>query len=356
MTKHSNAFSQTVLEWYDRHGRKHLPWQQNITPYRVWVSEIMLQQTQVATVIPYYERFMASFPTVQALAAATQDEVLHHWTGLGYYARGRNLHKCAQVIVSEHGGEFPRSVDALAELPGIGRSTAGAIASISMAIRAPILDGNVKRVLTRFFAIEGYPGTTTVERELWQLAGQLTPDHSHQQYTQAMMDLGATLCTRSRPACGICPLQPDCAGFRTGHPTRFPEKKPKKEKPVRTTTMLMISQPDGTFLLQQRPQTGIWGGLWSFPEVADLSEASHWIQTHLYTPHSEAETLNTFRHTFSHYHLDITPVRIHLTKAPQIVREVSDHWYNPHAPSTLGLAAPVKELLELMKSINLQES
>lgn len=340
-----SAFSNTVLAWYDKHGRKHLPWQQDITPYRVWVSEIMLQQTQVTTVIPYFERFMQSFPTVKKLASASQDEVLHHWTGLGYYARGRNLHKCAQLIVQEHQGQFPESVEGLSELPGIGRSTAGAIASISMGLQAPILDGNVKRVLTRFYAIEGWPGTSLVEKKLWSVATGLTPNHSHQQYTQAMMDLGATLCTRSKPACGICPLQPECQGYKTGQPTQFPNSKPKKEKPVKATTLLIIENTTGELLLQQRPQSGIWGGLWSFPEITSQTELATWLQSEVGHTKVTQETLNTFRHTFSHYHLDITPIRVTLHTPMTVVRESGDHWYNLDAPSKLGLAAPVKELL-----------
>lgn len=343
-----SAFSETVLAWYEVHGRKHLPWQQNITPYRVWVSEIMLQQTQVATVIPYYERFMASFPTVEALANATQDDVLHHWTGLGYYARGRNLHKCAQTVVSEYHGEFPSSVEGLSALPGIGRSTAGAIASISMGIRAPILDGNVKRVLTRFYALSGWPGTTAVEKELWNIATRLTPQHSHQQYTQAMMDLGATLCTRSKPACGICPLQPDCQGYAEGNPTQYPNSKPKKEKPIRSTVMVILENERGELLLKQRPQSGIWGGLWSFPEVEGIAETEQVILNETGHTKAESQTLNTFRHTFSHYHLDITPVHVILKRPAATVHENNVHWYNNSSPSAIGLAAPVKKLLTLI--------
>ena len=227
-------FSDAVLLWYEQHGRKHLPWQQQINPYRVWVSEIMLQQTQVSTVIPYFERFMQRFPDVHSLATSAQDEVLHLWTGLGYYARGRNLHACAKVIVSEYRGEFPRSVEQLATLPGIGRSTAAAIASISMGIHAPILDGNVKRVLTRCFAVSGWPGDGQVQKRLWSLAEELTPNHSSRQYTQAMMDLGATLCTRSKPACGICPLQPQCLGLKTGNPAQFPQQQAEKSQTRKT--------------------------------------------------------------------------------------------------------------------------
>ncbi|WP_430460420.1 A/G-specific adenine glycosylase [Thalassolituus sp. LLYu03] len=342
------TFSEAVLNWYHQHGRKDLPWQQAISPYRVWVSEIMLQQTQVTTVIPYFERFMQRFPDVQSLASAEQDDVLHLWTGLGYYARGRNLHACAKRIVSDLNGEFPRSVEQLSELPGIGRSTAAAIASISMGINAPILDGNVKRVLTRFFAIDGWPGELKVQNRLWTLAEELTPDHSSREYTQAMMDLGATLCTRSKPACGICPLQPQCAGLQTGKPTQFPNSKPKKEKPVKSTLLLMVRNPDGQYLLLQRPQQGIWGGLWSFPEAEDAGSAERWLTQTLPGVHWRSEWLTAFRHTFSHYHLDIQPLVFHLHAQPSAVREAPDttHWYDPDRPSTLGLAAPVKMLLD----------
>lgn len=346
-------FSDVVLAWYQQHGRKHLPWQQNINPYRVWVSEIMLQQTQVATVIPYFERFMQRFPDVFSLASAEQDEVLHLWTGLGYYARGRNLHACAQKVVEQYQGKFPQSVDQLSELPGIGRSTAGAIASISMGIRAPILDGNVKRVLTRFYAVEGWPGTTTVQKQLWQVAEALTPDHSHREYTQTMMDLGATLCTRSKPACGICPLQPQCAGYKTGNPSQFPNSKPKKDKPEKYTALLMLQQPNGSLYLEQRPQNGIWGGLWSFPEVESPEAALVWVKQRLGVD-AKVESWDSFRHTFSHYHLHIQPLRVCLAKAANWVGEDNGHWYNPAQPSELGLAAPVKKLLNQHHQLTLE--
>lgn len=339
-------FSNTVLAWYERHGRKQLPWQQNLTPYRVWVSEIMLQQTQVTTVIPYYQRFMARFPSVYELAAANQDDVLHLWTGLGYYARGRNLHAAAQQVVANWHGEFPRSVNQLCELPGIGRSTAGAIASISMGIRAPILDGNVKRVLTRFFALDGWPGLTAINQQLWTIAESLTPSHSHQQYTQAMMDIGATVCTRSKPACGVCPLQPQCQGYASGQPTRYPFSKPKKEKPEKNTYLLMLEQPSGERLLQQRPQTGIWGGLWSFPETTDAQHAEQMAQQLVGTAVTAIEYLPSFRHTFSHYHLHIHPIRILVPATPALHEQAAGYqWYDPLQPSSLGLAAPVKALL-----------
>ncbi|WP_439134669.1 A/G-specific adenine glycosylase [Pseudomaricurvus sp.] len=344
-------FSQRVLDWFDLHGRKHLPWQQGVTPYRVWVSEIMLQQTQVATVIPYFERFMEHYPTVQALAAAPQDDVLHLWTGLGYYARARNLHKCAQAVVSDFGGEFPASVDELQSLSGIGRSTAGAIASLSMGQKAAILDGNVKRVLARHYAVDGWPGTTSVLNQLWEIAEALTPDQRCQHYTQAMMDLGAMVCTRSKPDCHSCPLMDSCQAFHQGNQTDYPGKKPKKDKPVKSVQLLMLRNPNGEWLLEQRPASGIWGGLWSFPEIAsEECVTDYWQQAHGQELIHQ-ETWDSFRHTFSHYHLDITPVVADIETSASQVGERAVYWYDVHAPASLGLAAPVKLLLEKLRQL-----
>lgn len=346
----SKEFSQQVLDWYDLHGRKHLPWQQDITPYRVWVSEIMLQQTQVTTVIDYFERFMQRFPDVYDLAAAEQDEVLHLWTGLGYYARGRNLHACAKKIVANYNGKFPNTITELSALPGIGRSTAAAIMSISMGISAPILDGNVKRVLTRYFAVSGWPGSTTIEKKLWAYAEELQPKHSSRQYTQAMMDLGATVCTRSKPNCISCPLNNECLGLKTGEPTQFPNSKPKKAKPEKSTTLLMIRQPNGSYLLEKRPSKGIWGGLWSFPEAESVNAAIQLLSELLPGSNVEQQTLESFRHTFSHYHLQIQPLMLSLTHTPLNCAETDKQnlcWYNPQHPVELGLAAPVKKLLKM---------
>lgn len=346
----SKEFSQQVLDWYDLHGRKHLPWQQDITPYRVWVSEIMLQQTQVTTVIDYFERFMQRFPDVYGLAAAEQDEVLHLWTGLGYYARGRNLHACAKKIVANYNGKFPNTITELSALPGIGRSTAAAIMSISMGISAPILDGNVKRVLTRYFAVNGWPGSTAIEKKLWTYAEELQPQHSSRQYTQAMMDLGATVCTRSKPSCISCPLNNECLGLKTGEPTQFPNSKPKKAKPEKHTTLLMIRQPNGSYLLEKRPSKGIWGGLWSFPEAESVSTAIQLLSELLPGSNVEQQTLESFRHTFSHYHLQIQPLMLSLTHTPLNCAETDKQnlcWYNPQHPVELGLAAPVKKLLKM---------
>ena len=334
-----------VLGWFDLHGRKHLPWQKRITPYRVWVSEIMLQQTQVATVIPYFERFMTRFPKVGDLAAAPVDEVLHLWTGLGYYARARNLHKCAQTVVSQHGGRFPKSVEGLSELPGIGRSTAGAIVSIARQERATILDGNVKRVLARYHAVAGWPGKTQVHNALWEIAERHTPDARCHHYTQAMMDLGATVCTRSKPACEQCPLVAHCQAYAQGNPQDYPGKKPRKVLPVKTVQLLMLRNPAGDILLQKRPSQGIWGGLWSFPELALEASAEEHCEDH-YASVKAAKAWTPYRHTFSHYHLDITPVLVELTREPAKVSESTQRWVDLQSPGKLGLAAPVKKLLE----------
>jgi A/G-specific adenine glycosylase len=347
----ASSFSAPVLKWFDKYGRKHLPWQQDISAYRVWLSEIMLQQTQVTTVIPYFERFVARFPTVQSLAAAPIDEVLHLWTGLGYYARARNLHRCAHTVVQQYGGEFPATVAELAELPGIGRSTAGAIVSIAFQKRAAILDGNVKRVLARYHAVEGWPGQLDVARQLWEIAETYTPKTRANHYTQAMMDMGATLCTRSKPKCEACPLLNGCIAYAQGNPQDYPGKKPKKTLPEKSVQLLMLRNPAGDLLLQRRPAQGIWGGLWSFPELDIERDAQEFAEAH-YGSVIELEEWNSYRHTFSHYHLDITPVLIQLAKSQQAIGEVATHWYNPHQPDALGLAAPVKKLLEKLAQLD----
>jgi A/G-specific adenine glycosylase len=340
------SFSQHVLTWFDQHGRKHLPWQQNRTAYRVWVSEIMLQQTQVATVIPYYERFMASFPTVQALANASQDNVLQHWAGLGYYARGRNLHKCAQTVVNEHGGKFPTTVDELVELSGIGRSTAGAIISLSSKQRAVILDGNVKRVLARVHGTDGWPGKTAVANALWTHAETHTPTARCDDFNQAMMDLGATLCTRSKPSCERCPLQSDCFAYQENKQTEFPHKKPPKKIPVKTTQWLIMHNKEQHILLEQRPQQGIWGGLWSFPEIPCDKDSAPYCDYH-YGRIATQESLSPFRHTFSHYHLDIHAQLITLDNAhPDVQDGQTYRWFSPAEIHTVGLPAPTQKLLD----------
>lgn len=338
-------FSQAVLDWYDRHGRKDLPWQQAITPYRVWVSEIMLQQTQVSTVLGYFDRFMSALPTVQALAAAPEDEVLHLWTGLGYYTRARNLQKTAQIIVNQYAGEFPRNVEALTELPGIGRSTAGAIASLSMEVRAPILDGNVKRVLARYVAQEGYPGEPKVAKQLWDIAERLTPERRVNNYTQAMMDLGATLCTRSKPSCLLCPLQTGCQAHLLGLEIRYPIPKPRKALPQKRAVMPMLANHENAILLYRRPASGLWGGLWSLPELENLQALEPLASQHALQL-GERKPLTELIHTFSHFQLTIEPWLVSVTAAPSNVAEADWLWYNLATPPRLGLAAPVKKLLK----------
>lgn len=339
----ASGFASRLLRWFDQHGRKDLPWQKNITPYRVWLSEIMLQQTQVSTVIPYFERFTATFPTVTALAEAPVDKVLHLWTGLGYYARARNLHKAAGIVAAHYGGQFPDSVEELSQLPGIGPSTAGAIVSIAFRQRATILDGNVKRVLARHSAVPGWPGETVVVARLWDIAERNTPKTRVADYTQAIMDLGATLCTRSKPRCEECPVHRDCKAFAEGRPTDYPGKKPKKTLPVKTSFFLIIRDHEGNILLEQRPPTGIWGGLWSFPESAGQDEIKSLCLR--YGLKAGKVTLEKpRRHTFSHYHLDYTPAQI-LTRATGRISEINTRWINPANIGDIGLPAPVKALL-----------
>jgi len=344
----SRRFARQVLAWFDVHGRKSLPWQHDPTPYRVWVSEIMLQQTQVATAIPYYERFMIRFPNLAALADAAIDDVLAHWSGLGYYARARNLHKAAGIAVSEHGGALPLSLDALVALPGIGRSTAGAILSLADGQATPILDGNVKRVLARCFAIDGWPGKSDVLAELWLLSESLTPTKRTGEFNQAMMDLGATLCTRSRPACERCPLAADCLGLESGEPSNYPGKKPKKVIPTRQTVMWALHDPSGDILLQKRPPSGIWGGLWSLPETPGIQAVEEWLETAGLKSLDKPSSFARLTHTFSHFHLEIDVQRLNVVIRDKAVLETTERvWYNgDNLPG--GVAAPVSRILKSM--------
>ena len=341
------SLTQSILDWHDRHGRTDLPWQDARDPYLIWISEIMLQQTQVATVIPYFERFTHRFPDIATLAAAPIDDVLHLWTGLGYYARARNLYAAAQLVMSKHEGVFPTEFDAVLALPGIGRSTAGAILAFSQQQRHAILDGNVKRVLARFYAVEGWYGKKAVENRLWELAEHNTPNERVAQYTQAIMDFGATLCTRGKPDCANCPLQAECLAYQQDRVTELPHRKPKVTKPVKQTHMLLIQNDSGEVLLAQRPPSGIWGGLWSPPEVASLKAPlqMHNMELEL------TETQATFRHSFSHYHLDITPALARISKRSEKVTENTNLlWYNLSSPAALGLPAPVKKLLDSLSN------
>ena len=338
-----------LLAWYDAHGRSDLPWKHPRDAYRIWVSEIMLQQTQVATVLPYFERFMERFPDVRALAAAEQDDVLALWTGLGYYARARNLHRAARQVVEAHGGVFPRTVDELEALPGIGRSTAGAIAAMAFDQHAPILDGNVKRVLARLFAIDSFTGERQTEKRLWTLAEALTPADRVADYTQAIMDLGATLCVRARPECVRCPLADRCEAKARGLERQLPVPRPKREKPERRTRMLIVQAPDGRVLLERRPAPGIWGGLWCFPQLdAEEAPAEAHAAERLALDESGVEHVEEwaeFTHVFTHFALHIRPVRLRARVLPDNVREADLDWFDPADTAALGLAAPVKRLL-----------
>ncbi|MCE9882216.1 A/G-specific adenine glycosylase [Hafnia paralvei] len=340
----AQQFAQSVLTWYDRYGRKTLPWQSPKTPYQVWLSEVMLQQTQVATVIPYFLRFMEKFPDVRALAAAPQDEVLHLWTGLGYYARGRNLHKAAQTIMEKHGGEFPTSFDDVCALPGVGRSTAGAILSLSLGQHYPILDGNVKRVLARCYAVEGWPGKKDVENRLWEISEQVTPAKGVSQFNQAMMDLGAMVCTRSKPKCELCPLSSGCIAYANSNWSQYPGKKPKQTIPEKTGYFLMMQSGDNVWL-EQRPNVGLWGGLYCFPQFINEDALREHVAS-LGIKQPKLHQLTSFRHTFSHFHLDIVPIWFDITQQSHCMDEGTGLWYNLAQPPSVGLAAPVERLLQ----------
>ena len=347
MTAHGATFSQRLLAWFDRYGRKHLPWQQNPTPYRVWVSEIMLQQTQVTTVIPYYESFIARFPNVAALAAAPLDEVLHLWTGLGYYARARNLHKAATVIVQEHAGVFPRTLEAVQALPGIGRTTAGAVLALGLQQRHAILDGNVKRVLARYFGVHGFPGDAKVERELWLHAEACTPLGRVAEYTQAIMDLGATVCVRSQPKCLACPQQANCVARLQGLQQVLPTPRPKKIRPTRVAYVVLACNAQGAVLLERRPPSGLWGGLWTFPQFDSHEEAVTWLQQRFAVESPVVQRFGAYAHAFTHFDLMLYPLRVEIDKA---AAHVADHdryaWYDSRAPLRIGLAKPAVDLLQ----------
>ena len=343
--------SAKLLNWFDHNGRKNLPWQKNKTAYRVWVSEIMLQQTQVATVIPYYENFMQRFPDIQALANAAQDEVLSYWSGLGYYARARNLHKSAQIVRDAYKGKFPLHFDEVLGLPGIGRSTAGAILSFALNQRHVILDGNVKRVLSRLHRVDGWPGKASVLNELWTLAERYTPQNRVADYNQAMMDLGASLCVRGKKAqCERCPLLDHCAAFKADMVASFPRSKPKKILPVRKVYMLMIYHARYGVYLEKRPPAGVWGGLWCFPQYPNDQGPGGWCIERLGYKVKSTDNWQEMRHTFSHFHLDITPVLVEIENPENIVMEESSVlWYKLGQDKDRGYATPTMQLLDRLK-------
>jgi len=336
-----------LLAWWAVNGRKDLAWQRNPTRYRVWVSEVMLQQTQVKIVESYYDRFMTAFPAVSDLAAANPDQVLHLWSGLGYYARARNLHKAARLLVEQHAGELPGDVDVLQSLPGIGRSTAGAILALADDCPHPILDGNAKRVYARLFGIEGWPGQASVSKQLWAVADTCTPVAGAAIYTQAIMDLGATVCLRRHPACDRCPLASRCLARQGDLIDSIPGKRPQRTKPQRSTVIVIAVRADGAILLQKRPDTGVWGGLWCFPETDAVERVAEWCFAAVGHLPEDTQVRPVVRHSFTHFDLDMTPVEASL---PVIAAQVMDGdgwlWYNRAEPATVGLAAPVARLLE----------
>jgi A/G-specific adenine glycosylase len=348
---HAAALAPALLEWFARAGRKDLPWQRDATPYRVWISEVMLQQTQVATVIGYFEAFMQRFPTLAALAEAPLDEVLHGWSGLGYYARARNLHSAAQQIQRVHGGIFPEDLEVVRALPGIGRSTAGAILALAFDQRHPILDGNVKRVLARFFAIDGFPGERAVEAQLWAHAETCTPTDRVAHYTQAIMDLGATVCVRRKPACLLCPLSAGCGARARGRQHALPTPRPKQVRRRQIRFCLIGVRADGAVLLERRPPAGIWGGLYGFPEFETIDARTEWFESQFGERRDPGLDWPPCEHAFTHFDLELRP-RVVLTQELRGVIADADRylWYDPAAPARVGIAAPVAELIEAVSS------
>ena len=350
MDSDAAAFADAVVEWYRRYGRHDLPWQGQ-DAYRVWLSEIMLQQTQVGTVLPYYRAFLARFPSIRSLADAGIDDVLSHWQGLGYYARARNLHKAAQLIRDRHHGRFPRDFDAVAALPGIGRSTAGAILSFAFGQSWPILDGNVKRVLARCFRVPGWYGQSETMKQLWYLAESVTPTVNAAEFNQGMMDIGALLCLKTKPKCELCPLRGMCSSYRHHSQAEYPQKKPKKARPHKHTLMLLHRHQD-RLLLWRRPPSGIWGGLWSLPEVDDENAIELWQQSFLRQVQPPAAIqANLVRHQFTHYSLDISLAIIELQERPRGIADDDNYaWIDVGDIGNHGLPTPVRKLLATLQS------
>jgi A/G-specific adenine glycosylase len=342
----SGKIAAPLLDWFEQSGRHNLPWQRPRSAYRVWVAEVMLQQTRVESVIPYYNRFMQSYPDVAALASAPLDQLLASWSGLGYYARARNLHRAACLIMDEHGGELPTDLDGLCRLPGIGRSTAGAILAQAYGSRHPILDGNVKRILSRYYRVEGWPGRSAVAKRLWQLATDETPRERVADYTQAIMDLGATICRR-RPLCHLCPLSGECAGHLAGDAGLYPAPAPRRQRPLREVDWLLIGDPESGLLLWPRPPTGIWGGLWTPPELVSGAPVDQWVERHLGAKIDRVDRLEPIGHELTHFRLRIHPVRVAITPDCDCVMDTIDAlWYKPHMRSELGIPAPLARLLD----------
>ncbi len=350
------CFAGRLLAWWDLHGRKNLPWQRERTPYRVWVAEIMLQQTQVGTVVPYFERFMARFPDLETLARADLDEVLHLWSGLGYYARARNLHRAAGLVVRDHGGVLPDDVERIQRLPGVGRSTAAAIVAQGYGRRAAILDANVKRVLARRRRVAGAVASAATLDALWRLAESHTPAARVADYTQAIMDLGATVCRRTRPRCAACPVRADCEAHAAGDPERFPAKPPRRKRRLERSRFFVVVDPDGACLLEQRPPDGIWGGLWSPPERAAGESVSAFLgQAGIGADLvDEIRQAGVFRHGFTHYDLDVAPVYVRLRSRPA-VREGVGRWIDPD-DHRLGLSTVAARLVGVTSLFDMPKS
>jgi A/G-specific adenine glycosylase len=340
------------MAWQREHGRHDLPWQGTRDPYRIWLSEVMLQQTQVATVVPYYEAFLARFPDLRSLAMAPLDDVLAIWSGLGYYSRARNLHAAARRIVEIHGGDFPRTYDEVLRLPGVGRSTAAAILAFSIGERRAILDGNVKRVLARAFAVPGYPGDRNVERELWQRAEALLPERGIETYTQGLMDLGARICTRTKPKCLLCPVEPDCAAHAGGLEEAYPVRRPAKPLPEREKLMLLFLDR-GSILLEKRPPTGVWGGLWSLPEADMDADPEQLCRDRFGAAPVQLQSLDPVRHGFTHFRLTMYPVAMWLAGTAPRVEEAGSRWLRPDEARRIGLPAPLKVLLASLSPVDL---
>ena len=341
----SDRFAAQLLKWFDKHGRHDLPWQHPRTPYRVWLSEIMLQQTQVSVVAGYFQRFVGTLPDLPSLAAAPRDQVLALWSGLGYYARARNLHATAQRCVELHGGDLPRDFDALLALPGIGRSTAGATLAQAWGDRFAILDGNVKRLLARYHGIEGWPGTPAIEKQMWQLAISHLPDMRLADYTQAQMDLGATLCTRAKPDCARCPLNRNCVAFATDRTSILPTVRPNKVKPERETHVVWLEDKTGLVLMQRRPATGVWALLWSLPQFDTTADRDAWTATQGRI--AASTELESIEHVFTHFRLQLHPLRARLATAKSHIGDNDDlRWVSRDDLATLGIPAPIRRLLE----------
>ena len=344
----NGQFSDQLLAWFDSHGRHDLPWQQEPTPYHVWLSEIMLQQTQVVTVVPYYNRFLDKFPTIELLANADIDDVLSNWAGLGYYARGRNLHRAAKMICDNFDGELPADKEELLTLPGIGRSTAGAIMALAFKQHHTILDGNVKRVLCRFYAVARWSGESAVEKQLWQLAEDLTPENNVARYTQAIMDLGATICTRSNPKCDICPVSLECLARKQEAQDKYPAPKPKKAIPIRETVFLLLENRKGEMLLQKRPATGIWGGLWCFPECSPDDDIEECLLANTGFSGSIIQKLSVIKHRLTHFRMDILPIHLKVKQCNNVREIDKQRWYMTGDALEFGVPTPVKNLLLTM--------